>query len=53
MSIRRASAEAREMTMDNLCKIMDFMKRSGVTRFNMIGGEPTLHSRFEEIYDII
>ncbi len=53
MSIRRASAEAREMTIDNLCKIMDFMKRSGVSRFNMIGGEPTLHSRFEEVYDAI
>jgi len=53
MSIKRASAEAREMTIDNLCKIMDFMKRSRVSGFNMIGGEPTLHSRFEEIYDII
>ena len=26
------------MTIDNLCKIMDFMKRSGVLEFKMIGG---------------
>lgn len=53
MSISRNSIEAREMTLGNLNKVMDFMKRSGVTVFQMIGGEPTLHSRFEEFYDII
>ncbi len=53
MSIGKDSPEAREMTLDNLNKVMDFMKKSGVSQFNMIGGEPTLHSRFEEIYDII
>ncbi len=41
------------MSFGNLKKVMAFMKKSGVSRFNMIGGEPTLHSRFEEIYDII
>jgi len=53
MSIGKDSPEAREITIDNLNKAIDFMKKSGVSRFNMIGGEPTLHSRFEEIYDTI
>ena len=53
MSVSRRSSEAREMSIDNLYKIMDFMKRSEITEFNMIGGEPTLHSRFEEVYDTV
>lgn len=53
MSVSRESTAAREMAVDNLYKMMDFMKKSGITGFNMIGGEPTLHSRFEEIYNII
>lgn len=53
MSIAANTQDGREMSIENLNKVMDFMKRSGVSRFNMIGGEPTLHSRFEEVYDII
>lgn len=53
MSIDGYSAESKEMTFANLKKVMAFMKKSGVRRFNMIGGEPTLHSRFEEFFDII
>ncbi|MFC1631813.1 radical SAM protein [Candidatus Omnitrophota bacterium] len=44
---------AREMTFANLKKIMVFMKKSGVSIFSMIGGEPTLHSRFEQVYNKI
>jgi len=53
MSIGKDSKEAREITFDNLKKVMAFMKKSGVSSFNMIGGEPTLHSKFEETYEII
>lgn len=53
MSMSKDSPEAREITISNLHKVMDFMKKSNILQFNMIGGEPTLHSRFEEIYDTI
>ncbi len=53
MSIRKYSREAREMTSDNLNKVMGFMKKSYISRFNMFGGEPTLHSRFEEFFGTI
>lgn len=43
--------EDKELTLDNLKIILSFMKRSGLRWFRMIGGEPTLHSKFEEIYD--
>lgn len=51
--ISKDTPEARELSIDNLIKVMDFMKKSGVLRFNMIGGEPTLHPRFKEIYETI
>ena len=53
MSIAKYSVKAREMALDSLKKVMEFMKKSVVSCFNMIGGEPTLHSRFEEFFDII
>lgn len=53
MSIGKDSPEAREITINNLNSVMDFMKRSKVSVFQMIGGEPTLQSRFEEIYEMI
>lgn len=45
--------EDQEITEDNLNKVLYFMKSSRVTNFPMIGGEPTLHSRFEDMYNII
>jgi organic radical activating enzyme len=53
MYISKCSIRAREMTLDNLKKVMEFMKKSDISQFNMIGGEPTLHSRFEEIYEAV
>lgn len=53
MSMSKNSPEGREMTLDNLNKVIGFMKKSEISKFSMIGGEPTLHSRFEEIYDTI
>jgi len=49
----RGLAASREMGIPNLKKVLNFMKNSGIERFNMIGGEPTLHPEFEKIYDII
>jgi len=40
----------REISIANLHKVIRFLKRSKIWEFRMIGGEPTLHSRFERIY---
>lgn len=45
--------DAREISIKNLKIVIDFMKRSGIRLFRMFGGEPTLHTRFEEVYDIV
>ncbi|NIR47807.1 radical SAM protein [candidate division KSB1 bacterium] len=38
-----------EMSMENVEKVIAFLKRSNLPVFRMMGGEPTLHSRFPEI----
>jgi len=43
----------KEISIKNLKIVIDFMKRSGLTEFRMFGGEPTLHSRFEQVYDLV
>jgi len=43
----------KEISIQNLKIVMGFMKNSGVREFRMFGGEPTLHTRFEEVYDIV
>lgn len=43
----------REISIKNLRIVIDLMKRSGLSEFRMFGGEPTLHSRFEEVYDLV
>jgi len=43
----------REISIDNLKTVIDFMKRSEMREFRMFGGEPTLHSRFEEVYETV
>jgi len=53
MSFGRNTQDGREISAKNLNKVMGFMKKSGVSIFNMIGGEPTLHSKFEGVYDTI
>lgn len=42
-----------DMDNNSLDTVIDFLKNSSVREFRIIGGEPTLHSRFEEFYDII
>lgn len=36
-----------------MSKVIKFMKKSGHGTFRIFGGEPTLHSRFEEVYNTI
>lgn len=43
----------KEISIKNLKTVIDFMKKSGLREFRMFGGEPTLHTRFEEVYDIV
>lgn len=38
--------EKKQMTLDNLTLICDFMERSGKRKVNVLGGEPTLHPQF-------
>ncbi len=45
--------ENEEITLENFKKIVDFIKKNGSKRFGLIGGEPTLHSNFREILEII
>ena len=51
MSSAAKNPGSREMSMDNLDKAIDFLRRSGLNEFKMIGGEPTLHRKFEKVYD--
>lgn len=53
MSISRAMKQDNEISMDSIGKVIRFLKKSGQDTFNMIGGEPTLHSRFRDIYEKI
>lgn len=43
----------KEIGIKNLKKVINFMKKSESREFRMFGGEPTLHTRFEKVYDII
>ena len=53
MSRYRNKRENTEMSPENLNIVIKFLKKSGITDFRMIGGEPTLYSRFKEIYNMI
>lgn len=41
------------MTMQGFDKVIEFVKNSGLDSINLIGGEPTLHPKFNEIIDKI
>ncbi len=45
--------EDKEISIKHLKILIDFMKRSRLHTIHMLGGEPTLHPKFEEIYDIV
>jgi len=38
-----------DMSWEDLLKVTDFLKRSQIKEFRMLGGEPTLHPRFIDI----
>lgn len=42
-----------EMTIENFKYCLDFLKQEDIEQVNLIGGEPTLHSRFVEVLDLI
>ena len=45
------SKEAMNITMENFCKYLDFLKKSNITEVRLIGGEPTLHPELEKLID--
>ena len=47
------SKKAMNITLDNLCIFLDFLKANNLTDVRLIGGEPTLHPDLEEIIDKI
>jgi hypothetical protein len=53
MSSSAGREHSKELSIENLHKIMDFMRRSKISSFRMIGGEPTQHTRFKEVYEIV
>lgn len=47
------SKTAQEMSEENFRYCLDFFKKNGEDKVNLIGGEPTLHSQFAKFIDII
>jgi len=45
--------DLREMSLRDLRTVLDFLERNDERAIRLMGGEPTLHSRFEEIIDYI
>lgn len=43
----------RYMTINNLKKVIEFLKRSDVKLISLLGGEPTLHPKFIEIVETV
>ena len=41
------SKEAMNITMENFCKYLDFLKKNNDKHVRLIGGEPTLHPNLE------
>jgi radical SAM protein with 4Fe4S-binding SPASM domain len=48
----KPSLKKMEMPLENLAHALDVFERSGVKRFGIVGGEPTLHSRFQEVMEM-
>lgn len=45
--------ENEEITIENFKKILQFIKRDGSNHIGLLGGEPTIHSSFSDILNII
>lgn len=48
---RRAASQ--EMSLENVLVVADWLTRSAINDFRLIGGEPTIHSRFVDIVDLV
>lgn len=46
-----AKTGKREMGIGDFQRLLDFLKKNGQTEVRLMGGEPTLHSRFRDIVD--
>lgn len=44
-----AGSAPREMSLSTFHESLDFLSRSGITQVRILGGEPTVHSRFTEL----
>lgn len=42
----------KEISLDNYSQLLSFLRKSGANEVFLLGGEPTLHSRFEKIIKI-
>jgi MoaA/NifB/PqqE/SkfB family radical SAM enzyme len=49
---RKDEAIQEEMTLDTVSSILDKIKEDGSNTVSLLGGEPTEHSKFEEIIDM-
>src|SRR3972149_7238244 len=46
-------SDVREMSLEHVARVIAFLAQSGQNVFRMLGGEPTLHSRFLEILRLV
>jgi len=42
-----------QMSLEDLKRVIDFMKSSGLTVFSILGGEPTLHTDFINAFEMV
>lgn len=52
MEKARKSKET-EISLENFAYVLDFIKKSGEDKLHMVGGEPTLHRKFEDIMEMV
>lgn len=52
METARLSKET-EMPLEKFSRVVNFIKNSGENKLHLVGGEPTIHGRFNEIMDLV
>jgi radical SAM protein with 4Fe4S-binding SPASM domain len=53
IGVQNKEIDEKEISFENLNIIINFFKKSKINRFALIGGEPTLHSKFDQIINIL
>jgi len=43
---------AKEMSLKNYISLLEYLKRSKINKVYLMGGEPTLHSNFKELFNV-